>query len=417
MKEELISQIPLFANLPRHEIAHLAAMLRPLDFAAGDLLFREGATGDWFYVLLEGQVEVIKALGTSAERVLGIYQAGSSIGEMSLFSHDGMRTASVRALTALHVLEMTLADFDALLARQPRLAYTMTRILSQRLEESDNHTIRELREKNRQLTHAYDELKAAQAQIIEDEKLEAEIAVARTIQRSILPHDPPQLPGFDIGMRIEPMTSVGGDFYDFIPLGNGQLGLAIGDVSGHGVPAALFMALTFSLLRAEASRTSSPHAALLAVNRLLLTLSDSGMFVTILYGILDGATREFHYARAGHNLPVVMDAQRQPVRLASQLGQALGLFPDPALDEQCLTLQPGSLLFLYTDGVTEAANMEGEFFQEHGLQAVLHADGWKSSQAVCDQVWAAVQAYSGIGAPQDDVTLLAVRVINSTMSD
>ena len=410
MKEELISQIPLFANLPRHEIAHLAAQLRPLDFAAGDLLFHEGATGDWFYVLLDGQVEVIKALGTSAERMLGIYQAGSVIGEMSLFSQDGMRTASVRARTPLHVLEMTLADFDALLVRQPRLAYTMTRILSQRLEESDNHTIRDLLEKNRQLTQAYDELKAAQAQLIEKEKLEAEIAIARTIQRSILPQDPPHLPGFDIGMRIEPMTSVGGDFYDFFPLGGGQLGLVIGDVSGHGVPAALFMTLTFSLLRVEASRTTSPMEALQAVNRHLLNLGDSGMFVTILYGILDGATRQFHYARAGHNLPVVMDAAHQAVRLESQLGQALGLFPDPALDEHCLTLQPGSLLFLYTDGVTEAVNLGGEFFLEQGLQAVLHADGWNSSRDVCDGVWQALQAYSGVSAPQDDVTLLAVRV-------
>ena len=228
MKEQLISQIPLFAALPRHEIAHLAATLRPLDFPEGTLLFREGTTGDLFYILLEGQVEIIKALGTPAERVLGIRQAGAFIGEMSLFSRDGSRTASVRASTPLHVLEMTRADFDALLARQPTLAYTMTRILSQRLEESENQTIRDLLEKNSQLTQAYDELKAAQAQLIEKEKLETEIDIARTIQRSFLPHDLPRLPGFDFGMRIEPMTSVGGDFFDFIPLGDGQLGLAVG---------------------------------------------------------------------------------------------------------------------------------------------------------------------------------------------
>ena len=410
MTEELISQIPLFAALPRHEIALLATMLRPLDFPEGALLFREGAAGDLFYVLLEGQVEVIKALGTPEERVLRVHQAGSFIGEMSLFSRERTRTASVRAKTPLHVLKMTLSDFDGLLARQPELAYALTRILSQRLEESANQTIRELVEKNRQLTQAYEDLKAAQAQLIEQEKMEAEMAIARTIQRSILPRAAPQLPGFDIGVRIEPMASVGGDFYDFIPLGSGRLAVAVGDVAGHGVPAAIFMALTFSLLRAEATRTRSPREVLQAVNQQLLNLSDSSMFVTILYGILDGSTREFHYARAGHNQPLLMNARHEAVRMGSNLGQVLGLFPDPTLDENRLILPPGGLLFLNTDGVTEAVNLAGEFFEDRGLQSVLCTDHWNSAQEICDNVWNALQDYSGASDPQDDVTLIAVCV-------
>jgi serine phosphatase RsbU (regulator of sigma subunit) len=410
MKEHFLSQVPLFAALPRHEIAHLAATLPTRDFPEGALLFREGAAGDLFYVLLEGQVEIIKALGTPAERVLGIRQAGAFIGEMSLFSREGTRTASVRANTPLHVLEMRRADFDALLARQPMLAYTMTRILSQRLEESENQTIRDLVEKNRQLTQAYDELKAAQVQIIEKEKLDAEMDIARTIQRSILPHDPPRLPGFDFGMRIEPMASVGGDFFDFIPLGQGKYGLAVGDVSGHGVPAAIFMALTFSLLRAEASRALSPGEALQAVNHHLLELNDSGLYVTVLYGILNGVTGEFSYARAGHDLPMVIDAQGEGIHLEKHLGQALGLFPDLILDVHSIILPPGSLLFLYTDGVTEAINAAGEFFQVQGLQDVLRSGRWASAQDVCDTVWNALQSYSGVSSPQDDVTLVALRV-------
>lgn len=410
MKAQLISQVPLFAALPRHEIEHLAATLRPCEFPAETLLFTEGRTGDRFYILLDGEVEIIKALGTDAERLLAVRRASSFIGEMSLFDRRGRHTASVRARTMLHLLEMTRADFDALLHRQPDLAYEMVRVLSLRLDESENLTIRDLLEKNRQLKQAYHDLEAAQAQLIEKEKLEAELNVARTIQRSILPHDRPQLPGFDFGMRIEPMTSVGGDFFDFIPLGDGQLGLAVGDVSGHGVPAAIFMALTFSLLRAEASRARSPREALQAVNRHLLDLNDSGMFVTVLYGILNGVTREFRYARAGHDLPLVMDTQREVLRLEKELGQTLGLFPDPVLDEHSLTLPSGSLLFLYTDGVTEATNAAGEFFQAQRLQAVLSADRWVSAQDVCDTVWNALQMYSGVSAPHDDVTLVAVRV-------
>lgn len=410
MIEQLLSQVPLFTALPQFEIERLAASLQPRNFPPGTLLFREGAVADVFYLLIDGQIEIIKALETPGERLLGVRQAGSFIGEMSLFNSQGLRTASVRASTALHVLEMTRADFDALLTRHPTLAYAMTRVLSQRLEEYENQTIQDLLEKNRQLTTAYTELKAAQAQIIDKEKLEAEISIARNIQRSILPQSRPQLPGFDFGMRIEPMTRVGGDFFDFIPLGVGRIGIAIGDVSGHGVPAAIFMALTFSLLRAEASRAQSPRATLDAVNHHLLDLNESGMFVTLLYGILDVPTREFQYARAGHDLPLVMDAQRRVLDLDKRLGQMLGIFDPLQLDEQTLTLPSGSLLFLYTDGVTEATDAAGEFFQAQRLQAVLRATDWSSAQHVCDAVWAALQTYTGLDASSDDVTLVAIRV-------
>jgi serine phosphatase RsbU (regulator of sigma subunit) len=410
MKEQLISQVPLFASLPRSEIKHLAQTLRPREFPQGALLFLEGTTGEQSYVLLDGQVEIIKALGTGAERVLGVRQAGSFIGEMSLFSREGLRTASVRAQTPIQTLEITRADFDALLHRRPTLAYEMVRVLSQRLDESEQLTIRDLTEKNRQLTEAYEELKAAQAQIIEKEKLEAELDVARTIQRSILPQARPQLPGFDFGARIEPMIAVGGDFFDFIPLDDNRLGIAVGDVSDHGVPAAIFMALTYSLLRAEASRAATLTEALRSVNRHLLAMNGSGMFVTVLYGILDGTTREFRYVRAGHELPLLLDKERQAIALDFSPGQLLGLFPHLALQEQSVILPPGGLLLLYTDGVTETMDTHGELFGRQRLQAVLRDHATASAQASCDLIWSAVQMYGGAATPRDDVTLVAVRI-------
>ncbi len=409
MKEELISRVPLFASLPRSEIRHLANTLRPLTFPDQALLIHEGKTDDRFYILLDGQVEIIKALGSDAERLLGVRQAGSVIGEMSLFSRDGRHTASVRARTPLQLLEITRADFDALLHRQPSLAYEMVRTLSTRLDESENLTVRDLLEKNRQLRQAYDELKAAQAQIIEKEKLESELDVARRIQRSLLPRERPRLPGFDFGMLIEPMSSVGGDFFDFIPLGGDRLGIAVGDVSDHGVPAALFMALTYSLLRAEASRAPSPAEALRNVNRHLMSLNASGMFVTVLYGILNGATREFHYVRAGHDRPLLLDARREAIEVSRGPGQLLGLFPEPTLDEQSIVLPPGGLLLMYTDGVTEAMDQERNQFGRRGLQASLRAAGRTSAQDTCSVVRDAVSAYSGSTAPHDDITLVAVQ--------
>ena len=410
MYQEIINRVPLFASLPHSEIESLAAALRPCEFPADALVFREGTIGDRFYVLIEGQVEIVKALGTGSERRLGLREAGSLIGEMSLFNQDGQRTASVRALTPLKMLEMTRADFDGLLQRQPLLAYELVRVLSTRLEESENLTVHDLLEKNRQLAQAYDDLKAAQAQIIEKEKLEAELEIARKIQRSIVPRTRPHLPGLDFGMIMEPMRSVGGDFFDFIPLDDDHLGIVIGDVSDHGIPAALFMALTYSLLRAESRSARSPGEILRDVNHHLLDMNDWGMFVTVLYGRLNRATREFEFARAGHDLPLIMNPQGEVVDLVRGRGQMLGLFSDPALDEQSITLPENSLLLMYTDGVTEARNANLEFFGAERLHTTLHTALPASAQAACDAVLGAIQSFSGNAAPQDDITLVAVQL-------
>jgi sigma-B regulation protein RsbU (phosphoserine phosphatase) len=310
------------------------------------------------------------------------------------------------------LLEVTRRDFEALLGRHPGMAFDLVRVLSQRLDAAENLTVRDLVEKNRELTRAYEELKAAQAQLIEKEKLEAELAVARRIQRSILPRERPVLEGYDFGMLMEPMTSVGGDFFDFIPLGEGRLGIVVGDVSGHGAPAAIFMALTYSLLRAEAVRSASPAEALRSVNHHLLAMNESSMFVTVLYGILDTGTREFRFARAGHDLPLVMDARGAALALSLGDGQLLGVLPAPDLDEQTVVLPPGGLLMLYTDGVTEAVDAARSQFGVEGIVGLLRsrsvADG--TAQAACDGVRDAVRAHMASPIAQDDITLVAVRV-------
>lgn len=418
LKREIIRRVPLLTSLPPEEIDHLAATLRSGEVPAGTLLLEEGTTSDSFYIVLEGQVEIIKALGTAAERSLGLRGPGTFLGEMSLLSDTHQATASVRVSTTLQLLEMTRADFNALLQRQPGLSRNLLQMLSARLNESENVTIRDLQEKNRQLAQAYEDLKATQAQLIEKEKLAAEIKIARDIemkiardiQRSILPKSKPQLPGLDFGMLIEPMESVGGDFFDFIPLDDERIALAVGDVSSHGVPAAIFMALTYSLLRVEALRGSSPGDVLRAINRQLLSMNDSGMFVTILYGMLNRITREFQFARAGHDLPLILNARREPVQLTLGPGQLLGLFSDPPIDEQCITLPANSLLVLYTDGVTEAMNAAGDLFGAEQLSAVLYSGRNPTAQAACEAILAEVRAFSDYAAQSDDITIIAVQV-------
>jgi sigma-B regulation protein RsbU (phosphoserine phosphatase) len=410
LKHEIIRRVPLLADLPPEEIDHLADTLHSFEVTAGTLLLEEGAAGDRLYIVLEGQVEILKALGTNAQRTLGLRGPGAFLGEMSLLSETHQATATVRADTPLRLLEMTRGEFDALLRRQPGFARSLLQMLSARLDESENITIRDLQEKNRQLARAYEELKAAQAKLIENEKLEAEMKIAREIQRSILPKSRPQVPGLDFGLLIEPMESVGGDFFDFIRIDDERIGLVMGDVSNHGVPAAIFMALTYSLLRVEAQRGQTPGEVLRAVNRQLRDMNASEMFVTVLYGVLNRATRDFHFARAGHEPPLIMTARRDPLLLKLKPGQCLGIFAEPCLDEQHVSLPADSLLVMFTDGITEARRADGELFGEERLQAVLYAGRNPTAQAACEAVLAEVRAFSEYAAQSDDIAVVAVHM-------
>ena len=408
MHASILGQVPLFDALPDVEITHLAQTLRRSVFGAQTILFEEGETGAQCYVVLDGAVEIIKALGTPDERVLSVRGPGELVGEMSLFDADHRRTASVRAHTNVKLLEITHAHFDALLHRQPSLAYKIVRMLSIRLGESGNATIRDLQKQNRQLEQALSDLQAAQAQLIEKEKLDRELELAWRIQESILPRTLPQRAHIDFDARIVPARAVGGDFFDFIQLSDRATGIVIGDVSGKGVPSAIFMALTRSLLRAEAERAATPEEALGNVNRHLLNMNDAGMFVTVLYGILDHITNTFEYVRAGHELPVILDPAHMPWLPPLGNGQPLGVLDTPALDKQTVVIPPNGALLLYTDGVTEAMNEWGAFFGREQLMTMLSNGDISTARNVCERVLEAVLAHQGAELQYDDVTLVAI---------
>jgi serine phosphatase RsbU (regulator of sigma subunit) len=378
--------------------------------APGQVLFVEGEPGDRLYIVFDGEVEVVKALGTGEERRLSVRGPGDYFGEMSLLDPAGLRTASVRSLTPVRLFSLSRQDFQELLQTHPNLAYEMVRVLTLQLRDSNNATITDLRQKNHDLAVAYAELKAAHAQIIEKEKLEQELRTAQRIQLSILPSGLPRLRGYDFGAVMMPARSVGGDLYDFIPLGRGRLGVAVGDVSDKGVPAAIFMALTRSLLRAEATRAASPRRALERVNRLLLDMNDAGMFVTLLYGILDVERQEFAYARAGHELPLVVRTGSGAWLAEQGRGSPLGLFDGVALDERTIPLFPNDTLLLYTDGATDITDSGDVLFGMERLQESARlAAHRESAQAFCDHIWRNLETHRGSAVQADDVALVAFR--------
>ena len=404
-----LSSISFFASLPEEEIRRLERLLRVSTCPPGKVLFREGSSDDKFYLLLEGQVEVVKALGSPEERQLGIRTAGTLLGEMSLFSREGRHTASVRAISRLRLLQVPHTELEALLQRQPQLAYAIIRQLSQRLEESENLTIQDLKEKNRLLKQAYDELIADQEQIIEKERIEKELEISGQIQHSLLPKSLPVIPGYQFGALMVQARAVGGDFYTFFKLGQDRLGLVVGDVSDKGVPAALFMALTYSAIRVEAARTGSPVQVLRNVNRHLLQMNSAGMFVTLLYGILDYVNGNFHFARAAHPSPYLLDGHGRIVDMPISSGQPLGLFADLPIDEQTIPFPPGGTLLLYSDGLSETKDTRGRDFAPDSLYQSMHGNRTRTAQAICEQLWQDVQMH-GLGLPQqDDCTVLVVK--------
>jgi sigma-B regulation protein RsbU (phosphoserine phosphatase) len=306
---------------------------------------------------------------------------------------------------------MTRAEFDDLIHRQPTLAYSMSAALTRRLDSSHNRAMHELIEINRELVKAYDELKAAHEQIVEKEKLERELDVARRIQHSILPDTMPSVSGFDFSAVMIPTRAVGGDLYDFVRIDQSHVGLAIADVSDKGVPAAIFMALTRSLLRAEALRSTDPAKVLQRVNRVLIDMNSENMFVTVLYGVLDLVTLQFTYARAGHPAPLVLRNRRELYE--PQLGacRPLAVFDPLVLDVQSVTLHCGDTLLLYTDGVTDATNEQNQDFGKHGLRQALLELSAHVEHPACSDLVALIDAYRGPTPHNDDVTMVMLNAL------
>jgi phosphoserine phosphatase RsbU/P len=254
------------------------------------------------------------------------------------------------------------------------------------------------------------QLEAAQLELVQKERLEQEMALARQVQQSVLPRTFPDIPGFQFAARNEPARQVGGDFYDVIDLDSQHFGLAIGDVSDKGMPAALYMALTRSLLRAEARRELSPAAVVTSVNHLLQELGEPDMFVTVFYGVVNRRTRHMTFVRAGHDRPFLL-RDGQAADLPGR-GPALGLLDNEqfVLSEEEVDLAPADCLVLYTDGLVDVMSDGNEMYDRPQLQSLLESITGLDADDFCSAVFERLSQFSGAAAQYDDMTLLVVQV-------
>jgi serine phosphatase RsbU (regulator of sigma subunit) len=261
-----------------------------------------------------------------------------------------------------------------------------------------------------QLQEKIVQLEAAQADLVEKERLEREMELARQVQQSLLPRSFPQIAGYQFAARSEPARQVGGDFYDAFMVDAERFGVVVGDVSDKGLPAALYMALTRSLLLAEARRDTSPAAVLASVNRLLHELGEPDLFVTVFYGVVEIATRHLTYARAGHDRPLLLRAGA--VRELAGSGAFLGMLEPEELhlSEESCDLLPKDRLVLYSDGLVDALSPAGQPFDRHTLATFLASQAALPAGDLCAATFDELARHQADAEQYDDMTMLVLAV-------
>ena len=247
-------------------------------------------------------------------------------------------------------------------------------------------------------------------QLVEKKRLEGQLEVARQVQLELLPANDPVLPGFDISAYNFPTEEVSGDYYDWVRIYEDQIGIVIADVAGKGVPAALLMAFLRASLRAATHIGYAPHISMAKVNFLLWESIERNQFVTAFYGLLDATNRTLVYANAGHNPPLLLNADGS-ARFLVQGGLPLGMFRDTRYYEYYLTFEPGQLLLLYTDGVTEAFNPQEEEFGPDRLLESVRVARTLNAREMIDSVQRDILHWTNGRGAHDDVTFFVIKAL------
>ena len=247
-------------------------------------------------------------------------------------------------------------------------------------------------------------------QLIEKKRLEGQLEVARQVQLELLPAKDPQLEGYDISAYNFPTEEVSGDYYDWVKIYDDQIGLVIADVSGKGVPAALLMAFLRASLRAATHIGYSPQISMAKVNYLLWESIERNQFVTAFYAILDATNKTLAYTNAGHNPPLLLDKDGNP-KFIDRGSLPLGMFRDTRYHEYYLTTEPGEVLVLYTDGVTEAQNQQGEEFGRERLAEAVIANRPRGARDLITAVQKIVIEWTDGRGATDDVTFFVIKAL------
>ena len=422
----MLAQHPIFARFDPRALHTVASRCRSVVFPAGEKIMQQGERGDFALVILDGKVDVFVeiAAGPIHMATLGPDRIVGELGGVA----DVPRTATIVARTEVAALRVDRDNLMSLVAELPSIAIEIIGELGERLHGTnqslayltyaanalarDQYDAAMLAELTRQsgalavFARAFSDM-AAEIQAKQTRREEMQAAAA--IQQSILPGPLPDsaaLKRIDLHADMRPAREIGGDFYDYFLLDDRRLALTIADVSGKGIPAALFMAVSRTVMR-NAPGEIDMAERMRDANRLLATGNTACMFVTMFSGVLDLDTGMLRYCNAGHNPPYLLRAGGSR-DLLKPTGIPFGIDPDRSYNIAETGLAAGDTLFMFTDGITEAVNPADEILGEARLEQVLEKERGSAAAALVDKVIAATAAFAAGAEQSDDITCLAL---------
>ncbi|MFA6216951.1 MAG: SpoIIE family protein phosphatase [Candidatus Omnitrophota bacterium] len=346
-------------------------------FKKGEVIFKAQDTADRMFYIKKGAIRLVE--------INKIIKDGDVIGEMGIFSPFKKRIASAVCVEDVESYTMGRDEVIKLFGQDPGLAIELIQMSIKRFIEN------------------------LKAETEARERIESELRIAQEIQASMLPSVFPERKEFEIFAMMDPAKEVGGDFYDFFFVDDRRLCFVIGDVSGKGVPAALFMAISKTLIKNEAKRGLPTDEILNRVNNIIAPDNQTCQFVTVFCVILDIDTGELKFCNAGHNPPLVCDHSGCFDFVSVLSGFVMGVMENTKCEQRELKLKPGDLIFLYTDGVTEAMNQTHQMFSEARLKDHLTKFKGQGIKDIIGNIREEIRVFAE-GAPQsDDITMLAVR--------
>jgi serine phosphatase RsbU (regulator of sigma subunit) len=374
----------LLASVPDTLVEKIDARLEEVLLAPGEILFNEGDEGDAVYIVAEGRLRL------EADGMTLISRAtGDCVGEIALID-DEPRSAAAIADSAVKLLRWERRDFQETLGQDPEVARGIFKMLTGKLREDVKSTVRLERER---------------------ERWRQDLIRAREIQQGMLPSPHLETECIEIAGVCSQASEVGGDFYDYLCPESESVGLIVGDVTGHGFYAGLFVAMAKSCLHTQARLSFEPREIMQAMRRTLGLSLQQRLLMSCCYVLFEPRARRLHYANAGHPYPYLYRTAEGFLHRLEALDPILGALDVGAggYAERTLPWEPGDVLVMYTDGVTEARDGAGRMFEHQALEACIAEASGDSAESIRERILADISAHSGEGLQDDDLTLVVAR--------
>ncbi len=370
--------------MPEALVAAIDPRLEEVTLAAGEVLFEEGEVGDAVYVVMEGKLRVVSDGLTLVTRA-----RGDCVGEIALID-DEPRSAAAVADTPVKLLRWERQDFQETLDQDPEVARGIFKMLTGKLREDVKTTVRLERER---------------------ERWHQDLARAREIQQGMLPAGRLLTQHLEIAGVCNPAAEVGGDFYDYLVPGDDAVGLMIGDVTGHGFYAGLFVAMAKSCLHTQIRFGFEPPEVMAAMRRALDLSIQRRLLMSCCYVLFEPRAGRLRFANAGHPYPYLYRPSDGSIQRLGALDPILGALEanGAGFSERTLEWRPDDLLLMYTDGVTEARNTAGRMFDHEALEACIAEHGAGGADSIKDKIMTAVSDHAGTSRQDDDLTLVVVK--------